>query len=204
MIHVQVDQGSEGWFAAKLGKPSASNASKIITLDGKPSKQREAYLHELAAERLRGLRHENYFNAEMVEGQEREAESRKLYELMHDCEVQPGGVCYADERRLFLCSPDGLVVPTGSPARCGLELKNPMPKTQVKYLLDGTLPTEYFPQVQFSLMVTGFDRWDFMSYCPGLDPFIVQVKRDEAYISAMNKAVEQFCAELDEIVRKIS
>lgn len=202
MKHLQIEQNSPEWFAAKLGKPSASGADKIITMDGKPSKQREGYLYELAAERIRQQRHESYFNAEMQEGIEREAESRKLYELMHDCEIQPGGLCLSDDERIC-CSPDGLMVPADYAARCGLELKNPLPKTQVKYLLAGTLPSEYFQQVQFSLFVTGFDRWDFMSYCGGLNPLILQVGRDEKFLKALSIEVELFCNELDQIVERL-
>lgn len=204
MIHVEVEQSTEAWFEAKLGKPSASNASKIITQEGKPSKQREGYLYELAAERIRQKRHVGYINADMVEGMEREAESRKLYELMHDCEVKPGGICYPDEKKQILCSPDGLVW-TGPTSydRHGLEMKNVIPKIQVEYLLANRVPSEYFGQIQFSLLVTGFKRWDFISYCPGLPPLIIHVERDEKYLSMMRDALVLFCGELDEIVKKI-
>jgi hypothetical protein len=206
MIHVPVEQNTEAWFTEKLGKPSASNADKIVQMDGKPSKQREGYLNELAAEIITGRRYEGYQNGEMMIGNERQEESKKLYEIMHDCEVTPGGVCFPDEKKRLICSPDGLVMPGGEAANWdrGLEMKNPMPKTQVKYLRDNVLPSEYFSQVQFSLLVTGFERWDFMSYCPGLPPLVVNVSRDEKFLAALKGELERFCTELDEIVRKIS
>ena len=37
MIILDHEQGTEEWFAARLGKPSASNFSKLITATGKPS-----------------------------------------------------------------------------------------------------------------------------------------------------------------------
>jgi len=199
MIHVPVEQNTEEWFALKLGRPSASNADKIVTMDGKPSKQREGYMNELVAEIIRGARYDNgYSNPEMQIGNERQEESKKLYELMHECEVTPGGVCFPDERKRLICSPDGLIL--GSH---GLEMKNPMPKTQVAYLRKNELPSEYFQQVQFSLLVTGFERWDFMSYCPGLNPLILQVRRDEKFLDSLKGELERFCDELDQIVKEL-
>ena len=198
MIIVDLKQGEEAWFTEKLGKPSASNASKLITNDGKPSKQREGYLYELCAEKISGQREEGYKNAVMAMGQEREDESRKLYELTHNVEVKQVGVIYKDEKKQFLCSPDGIIS-----SKYGLELKNVLGKTQVKYLLDGGLPSEYFGQCQFSLYVTGFKKWVFMSYSPGLKPLIIEVARDEKYIKALAIELEIFCIALNEIVAKI-
>ena len=198
MILVDLEQNSPEWFAEKLGKPSASNASKIITNSGEISKQREGYLYELAGERITGRREEGYQNAFMQTGNERQDESRNLYELMHECEVQKVGVIYKDEKRRFLCSPDGIIGKSH-----GLEMKNVIAKTQVKYLLDGKLPSDYFAQVQMSLYVSGFDRWDFFTYVPGMKPFILKVGRDEKYIRALSIELEVFCQQLDEITEKI-
>lgn len=73
------------------------------------------------------------------------------------------------------CSPDGLIVGENS----GFEGKAPLPKTHIRYLLDGGLPEDYFHQVHGSMAVTGADSWWFQSYCPGLPPHRVEVKRDD-------------------------
>ncbi len=192
-----LQQNTEAWFAEKIGKPSASNASKILTNDGKPSKQREGYLYELAAEVLTRKQENGYKNSAMEQGQEREDESRKMFELMHNIEIEKVGVVYKDEKKRFLCSPDGMT------KTFGLELKNPLGKTQVKYLLDGGLPSEYFGQVQFSLYVTGFKNWYFMSYVPSMKPLIIEVKPDMAYQKALAVELELFCNELDELTEQI-
>jgi len=191
-------QGSQEWFVEKLGKPSASNASKILTNDGKPSKQRDGYLYELAAEIITGQRVESYQNDNMIAGQDREQESRTYYELMNNVEVQQVGVIYKDKDKKFLCSPDGVVN-----MEYGLELKNVLPKTQIKYLLDGGLPAEYFGQVNFSLYVTGFKFWDFLSYAPGLKPLLIRVLPDEKFIKTLEIELNKFCEELETIVEKI-
>jgi len=199
MIAVDVIQGSPEWFTEKLGKPSASNCSKIITNDGKPSKQRDGYLYELAAERITGQRVESYKNAYMEEGNNREQEAVDFFCLTHDVEITRVGVIYKDEAKRYLCSPDGII--TGKEE--GFECKNPLPKTQVKYLLDGGLPSDYFGQVQFSLLVSGFKVWNFLSYIPAMKPLIIRVERDEAYIKKLAVELEIFCNQLDEITEKI-
>lgn len=190
-------QGSEEWFAEKIGKPSASNASCILTNDGKPSKQREGYLYTLAAELITGKQENGYKNACMEQGQEREEESRNMFSLIHNVEIEKVGVIYKDEKKRFLCSPDGIT------KKFGLELKNPLGKTQVKYLLDGGLPSEYFGQVQFSLYVTGFPKWYFVSFVPAMKPLILEVLPDAKYQKALAVELELFCSELDEITKKL-
>ena len=199
MIVIDCIQDSEEWYKLKCGVPSASNASKILTNDGKPSKQQEGYLYELVAERITGKQEETYKNINMLIGNEREAESREAFEFMHKVKTQQVGVIYKDERKLFLCSPDSII----KKIKTGLELKNPLPKTQVKYLLDGGLPNEYFGQCQMSLYITGFKVWWFMSYVPVIKPLIIEVKRDETYIRALAIELELFCERLNEITNKL-
>ena len=72
----------------------------------------------------------------------------------------------------------------------------PGPAHDVGYLLRGVLPTDYIPQVQGSMYVTGFKSWSFISYNPDMDPLVVQVARDEAYIKLLDSAVTKFLAEM--------
>ncbi|EQA95953.1 yqaJ-like viral recombinase domain protein, partial [Glaesserella parasuis 29755] len=75
--------------------------------------------------------------------------------------VQVGGV-YRNADKDMMVSPDGLI-PT---LRKGLEIKCPKMKTHIKYIIEGVVPSEYIIQVQVALWVTGYDSWDFVSYCP--------------------------------------
>lgn len=97
----------------------------------------------------------------------------------------------------FLCSPDGLIGDDG-----GLELKNPAPKTQVKYLVKNELPSKYKCQVHGSLIVTGRKWWSFLSYCPGFAPLLVRVEWDEftdLLRAELEKFHERYRAVLDRI-----
>lgn len=199
MLIVNLEQGSEAWFKEKLGKPSASNISKIITNTGKPSTQRLGYLYELAGQILTGKQEEGYKNANIELGNEREGESRNYFELTHNAEITQVGVIYKDEQKKFLCSPDGIELSQ----EYGLELKNVLPKTQVQYLLDNSLPSNYFGQCQMSLYITGFKYWQFLSYVPLMKPLLIRVEPDNAYQKALQIELELFTDELDSIVKKL-
>lgn len=190
-------QRSPEWYSIRCGVPTASNFDKIITTKGEPSKQMKKYLHKTAGEHITEVAEETYQNAAMVRGCEMEAEARALYEVITGEIVQEVGFCMDDSER-YGCSPDGLVGKDGI-----LEIKCPAIATHVGYLLDNKLPTEYFQQVQGSLLVTGRHWIDFMSYYPALKPFIVRVTRDDKFIKALRIELEIFCKELREVIGRI-
>jgi YqaJ-like viral recombinase domain len=192
---IEVVQGTPEWFAARCGIPTASNFDKIITSDGKPSKQREKYLFQLAGEKIIGKAEETYTNAAMQRGVEMEAEARQLYELVSGNTVNQIGLCVDNG---YGASPDGLIGEDG-----GLEIKCPILSTQVSYLLDNKLPVEYFQQVQGNLLVTGRKWWDFVSYYPGMPPLSIRVFPDMGFQATLKAQLELFCKELDEVIKKL-
>jgi len=197
MITVDCDQMSEEWFAEKTGKPGASSFDKIVTTKGEPSKSAKNYLYQLAGESIVGIKTETYQNAIMQRGIELEPSARSLFEMIHDVEVKQVGLCYPDEQKKYLCSPDGLL------EDAGLEIKCPMIHTHVSYLLGGKLPTDYFQQVQGSMAVTGFSHWWFMSYFPRMKPLIIKVERDEGFIKKLKAELDNFCLDLVLTVKKL-
>ena len=192
------EQRSESWFSMIAGNVGASGVDKIITTKGEPSKQRDEYMMTLAAERITGRGEVGYTTQAMLNGIEREAEARTLFEMAYGVEVQQVGCIFKDDLRRCHCSPDGLV---GD--KSGYEVKNPLSKNHVKYLLAGKLPTEYFCQVQFSLYVSERESWYFMSHYPGLKPFIIEVQRDEKWIEKCHSELAQFNDELSKMVELI-
>lgn len=192
------EQGSAGWFLARLGNPGASSIDKIITTKGEQSKQCTDYLYQLAGEIITGKAEEGYASQAMINGIEREESSRALFEMIHGVDVRQCAIVYKDDRRLFHCSPDGLV--NGNEP---IELKNPMLKTQIKYLLNGTLPTEYFSQTQMQLYVCESEVCHFMSAYEGLPPLNIKVQRDDKFIAKMEVELENFANELKVVVEKI-
>ena len=186
-------QRTEEWFAAKAGVPSASNADQVLTASGNLSSSATRYMCSLLAER-RGIFENNVPETEwMIRGRELEDEARGYLAFDHDLEVvQVDWVLNDDESAG--CSPDGLAELDGEPI--GVEIKCPKASTHISYLLNGTLPTAYKPQVHWSLAVTGLPSWLFVSYYPGLDPLVVRVSRDR-YTQKMLAAMQQFVEQLN-------
>ena len=197
MITLDFAQGSPEWFAARMGIPTASNFDRIITPTGKTSTQAEGYMNRLLAEWLTGKPSDIEQSEWMKRGIEMEAEARLYYAFRHDVEIRQIGIVYKDESRLVSCSPDGLH------GDGGLEIKCPAPHTHVGYLLSGALPNDYIPQVQGSMYVTGAPWWDFISNHPDMEPVIVRVKRDDAYIKTLDGLLTKFLAEMQERRQKL-
>lgn len=190
-------QGSKEWLAARCGIPSSSNFDKLITSKGEPSKQREKYMYQLAAEAITGCKEESFQSAAMTRGIEMEAEARQFYELTRNVEVEQVGFCL-DDSGLFGASPDGLIEDDGL-----IEIKSPQSQTCVSYLLKGGLDVDYFQQTQGQLLVTGRKYVDLISYYPLLRPLVIRVVRDEKFLKALRVELEVFCKELKEIIEKI-
>jgi len=195
MKTINCEQRSQEWYAARLGVPSASSFDKILTTKGEPSKQAKKYMYKLAGEILSGTSEETYQNGAMLRGIELEAEARNLYKMINDVEVEEVGFCLSDG---YGCSPDGLVGKDGL-----IEIKCPTMSVHVEYLLDGTLPSDYFQQTQGQLLVTGRKWCDFVSHYPAIKPLIIRVERDEVFIKKLESELKVFCSELNDIVKKL-
>ena len=186
-----MDQGTEEWFACKIGIPSAGSMDKIVTPTGKKSTQYKQYMYRLAGEIMTGQYQGNtYTNPAMERGTEMEAEARQVYELRTGVTVSQIGFCVRDDE-LAGCSPDGLVGDDG-----GLEIKCPLVNTHVEYLLAGGMPTKYRSQVQTSLFVTGREWWDFMSYFPGMDPVVERITPDPVFQKMLAETLTEFQKDL--------
>lgn len=191
---IDVEQGSEAWFMARLGVPSASRFADVLAKG--EGKTRGKYLNELAAEIVRGTpESETFTNFHMERGKLLEDEARQTYALIHDQE--PVRVGFIKNGRAG-CSPDSLIGDNG-----GLEIKTALGHIQIDRLRRGTLPSEHVAQVQGSLWISEREWWDFCSYSPGLPLFVFRVHRDEATIKTIANAVLAFTEEMDALVNSI-
>jgi hypothetical protein len=193
-------QGSDLWWEAKKGKPSASNLSRVITSRGKLSAQADGYIAELIAEEV--SHNPKYFttqghpirrpfsNEHTENGQQLEHEARLAFEMDTGLKVEQVGLCLSDDERCCF-SPDGLVI--GRPE--GLELKCPALHTQAQYLMKGTLPRVYVQQVHAALAISGYERWHWYAYSPPLDPLWIVVDPDE-YTAKLKAALLEFLEKL--------
>ena len=184
MSIVNCEQGSEEWFGARRGVLTASNFKRIVDTKGNPSRQAQDYIDELVGEAITGESHQrnqgdgaHYW---MDRGIELEDEARNHYMAMTDQQVDEVGFCLFQPISIG-CSPDGLIGDTG-----GIEIKCPSAKIHNKYLREARVPPAYYQQIMGSLLVTGRDWWDFLSYHPSYKRQLrITVERDDDYIKKM-------------------
>ena len=198
IIVTDFEQGSDEWMQARVGSPGASSISKIITSTGTISKQRDDYLYQLAGEKVAGKAEEGYKNQAMINGNEREDGNRKLFEMLYNCEVKQCGIVYKDDRKLFHCSPDGLVGDNEL-----LEIKSPQIGTQARLLCERKIKPEYWLQCQMQMFVCERHTVHFMSAYEGLPPFIQPIECDLKFIAKLATALEDFVSELQQVVAQL-
>jgi hypothetical protein len=190
-------QCSPEWFKARAGIPTSSEFDKIITTKGEPSKSRTKYLWRLAGERLGGIVEEGFQSFAMSRGKEKEEEAKKFYCFTRE-PIQSVGFCLSDCGR-FGASTDGLIGDKGV-----FELKCPEIATHVGYLLgEPEIPTDYYQQAQGEIFVTQREFVQFLSYYPGIKPFLVREEPDEVFQKRLKSELEMFCQELDALVERL-
>lgn len=198
-----MDQGSDEWFAIRIGKVTASRVADILakTKSGY-STSRDNYMAQLVCERLTNQKAESFTNAAMQHGTETEPLARAAYEALKDVLVDEVGFVPHPSIQMAGASPDGLVGDDGL-----LEIKCPNTATHIDTLLSESVPTKYFTQMQFQMACTGRKWCDFVSFDNRLPEklqlFVKRVPRDDTYIKLMESEIVQFIAELDDKINKL-
>lgn len=198
-----MDQRSTEWFAARLGKVTASRIADVCarTKTGWGA-SRKNYMAELVAERLTGERVEGFTNAAMQWGTDIEPQARLAYELQRNATVFETGFVAHPSIAETGASPDGMVGDDGL-----VEIKCPNTAGHLETLLGASMPEKYFLQIQWQMACTGRQWCDFVSFDPRLPEsmslFIDRVKRDDTAIQAIEKDVIDFLNELRLTVHRL-
>lgn len=191
-------QRTPEWYQDRLGFWSGSFAKSAITPTGKPSASADGINDRLVAEIISGKQDETYQSDAMLRGAELEDKALAFINFAHDYSFQKCGFIKCLDYD-YGCSPDGIDLEN----KIGLELKAPSLHTHIGYISNGSLPSEYKPQVMLALLVTGFEKWVFMSYYPDLKPLIITVERDEEYIKAMREIMIKNCILVQEKLKTV-
>jgi putative phage-type endonuclease len=192
-----MDQGSEEWFVARMGKVTASRVADILakTKSGY-SASRDNYLAQLVCERLTNEKTESFINSAMQRGTDIEPLARLSYEVNQNVLVDEVGFVPHPSIIMAGASPDGLVGDDGL-----LEIKCPNTATHIETLLSQTVPGRYNTQMQFQMACTGRSWCDFVSFDNRLPEelqlFVKRVQRDNMYIRLMEEEIVKFLNELD-------
>jgi hypothetical protein len=196
IIH-DVAQYSEAHDRLKLGVPTSSHFHKVITPRGKPSKQWREYACVLIAERILQRKIELYRSPAMEWGLIVEAEAADWYEFDRDVTVQRGGFI-TDDNQTVGCSPDRLVGDEGL-----LEIKAPLPQTQVEYWISGEVNERFQPQLQGQLYVSQRSWVDIVCWHDVLPKLVMRVEPDETFIKALDRELQIFNFFIERVMEKI-
>lgn len=198
-----MDQRTDEWFAARLGKVTASRVADVVakTKSGY-SASRENYMADLIVERLTGQKAASFSNAAMEWGTEQEPNARAAYSARTGELVEEVG---------FLCHPvieQAGASPDGFVGEGLIEIKCPANTAiHLEYVLAGKPPEKYVTQMQWQMACTGKAWCDFVSYDPRLPEhlqmLIVRVPRDTARICELEVEVQKFLNELEDKVKKL-
>jgi len=199
-----MEQGTPEWFAARLGKVTASRVADIIakTKSGY-STSRANYMAELVCERLTGRQGDFFQNAAMAWGTNTEPMARAAYEALEGMLVEETGFVSHATIEMAGASPDGLVGDDGL-----IECKCPMTATHLETLLGKSVPSKYVAQMQWQMACTGRKWCDFVSFDPRMPEhmqlFVKRLERDEDYIIELEREVEKFLSELEEKITTLN
>lgn len=204
-MHYDVEQGSDDWFALKIGVPSASNFFDVMAgnaADG--SKTRMKYMRLLGGEQITGIPMETFTSKAMERGKEMEAEICSKYSFEWAVDVRHVGFIKRTIYDPILgdlvigCSPDGLIDDDG-----GLEIKTLQPDLLMALIDSGRFPVEHVPQVQGSMWVSGRSWWDLVIGFRGFRSQRWRIRRDDVYIRMMQDEMRKFDHELRQMISRV-
>jgi len=160
-------QRTEQWFAARLGKFTASRFGDLMTKGRKKDEvfggTAISYMMEVAAEKLTGQRVQ-IFGAALDHGNEYESVAREEYEKRMECEVEELGFCEISDYSGG--SPDGKVVGTDKL----IEIKCPYnTANHLKNVINQDIDKKYIWQMQGCMLATGATSCDFISFDPRIE-----------------------------------
>lgn len=201
MDYKSIPQRSDAWFAARLGRLTASRVNCMMArAKGGPAASREKYMWQLALERVLGRAEAGYTSPQMLWGTEQEPFAREAYSQHRLVSVEEVGFLLHPTLHAG-ASPDGIV---GQDTL--LELKCPDSHTHGRLLLGiDEIPTRYHLQMQFQLACAGpsFTQCDFLSFDPRMPEnsqiFLQRVERDDAKIREIEEQAAEFLADVDRI-----
>lgn len=200
MTVLQLEQRSDAWTAARLGRLTGTGAEAILAVRKKglgELQKRIDLRRRLVCERLTGRSAENgQASAAMRYGTEREPDAFRAYEAASGLLVKRVGFVVHDELMAGY-SPDGYV---GNWAGL-VELKCPEMTTHLAYLAGAVIPDEYRPQLIHALWVTDAEWVDFVSFDDrfpaDLKLFRRRLHRKDVDLDAYALAASLFLSEVD-------
>lgn len=185
-----IEQGSPEWSQMKLGVISASNADKVFSSN---KQTRMGYVSQLVGEIT--TKESKSLSAKQLEwGKMHEIAARSALEFEMNVKIETLPFIFMNDSKRIGCSPDGYET-------LEAEIKCPYdPAVFIEFVCADKIKQEYVDQCQFSMMVTGAEKWLFANYDPRqtVKQFhSVEIFRDEKAISRMKEHCEEIIFETD-------
>lgn len=191
-------QRSDGWFADRCGKVTASRV-KDINAKPKPGKAFNALTLSILTERLTGVQEETPTNRAMQWGIDQEPYAIAAYENLTGEFVKGTGLINHQTIAWGGASPDGLVGLKGQ-----LEVKCPNTTTHLNTILVQEVPKEYIPQITWQLACTRLEWCDFVSYCPllpeHLQIVVIRVFAKDLDVAGIERDVRKFNENIESLL----
>lgn len=201
-----MQQGSEEWIAARLGKVTASKVKDVMTKGrgNEPSATRRNYMMELLCERLTGKQSgpDLSRNAAVQRGTELEPVARSAYEIDKGLMIQEVGLIDHHAIASFAASPDGVVGTDGL-----IEIKCPNTATHIAVIQSGQHDRQYEWQMLAQMACTGRAWVDFVSFDDRMPEELqyacFRFMRDDKRIAEMEAEIKAFLEELAELEKEM-
>jgi len=168
------EQGSLEWHQDRLGRITASEFHKLLVAGRSKTKvfgdTAESYIYNIASEIITGMPKADINGVYALEwGKQWEAAARASLEFQTDFKIDQVGFAIADasdngfgELNNYLgFSADGII----HSEKVGVELKCPVnTEHHLRFICEDEIKKEYIAQMQFSMMVSNYQKWVFASY----------------------------------------
>ena len=195
-----MEQRTDDWFAARLGKVTASRAADVCA-KGKGA-TRDNYMAQLICEILSQKPTESFTTPAMHWGIDQEPHARAAYSAKTGNLVDEVGFIEHPEIEGAGASPDGVVEEDGL-----IEIKCQSLANSLDFILTEKIPSRYRMQMQWQMACTAREYCDFVSYDPRLPEHlqlkVVHVERDQEEIDFLEGEVKAFLAEMNEKLEKL-
>ena len=221
-FHFDIEQNTDEWNEMRLGKITASAASCLLVgKEDELSVGALTYALEKAAERITNESTKPFFTTVDTErGHEYEILARKKYEQDYYCSIEQVGFIQLND--YVGCSPDGILIKEkkGTEFKCFrsdnhlhyIDLldkysKGEIPIYSSKRGEKGLLDKAKWAQLQFSMMVSGYDSWSIGFYNPcnfdKKELVKIDIPRDEETINLLEKQVDMLINEIKRLVNLV-
>lgn len=199
-----IPQDDPQWLPARIGCLTASRFFDAIakTKTGW-STSRDKLMKRLLAERLTGFASDHFVTEAMQWGLDHEDEAWSLYEANTGILTASSGLFMHPTIQFCGATPDRLIGHDGLG-----ESKCPTTSTHLTWIINGTVPAEYKPQMLLQLACTQRDWVDFISFDPRVPEkqrlFIRRFTPSEVEIKQAETSASEFLDELEKLFRYIT